>query len=113
MPASDTPLLQLAQYLQNFVVRWLPLAWLSGLRIANHALLVNDKPGAFRTQVSGDPLGVLGHFGVIEEDAVGLRHLAARITQEGIGETELLGPCLVCIIEIDTHAQDLGIGGLK
>src|SRR5262245_31691091 len=113
MLTSDIPLLQLAQHLQNFVVRRLPLPWLTRLRIANHTLFVNHEPGAFRTQVSGDPLGVLGHFGVIEEDAIGFRHLAARITHKRIGETELFGPCLVCIIEIDTHAQDLGIGGLK
>src|SRR5215475_825328 len=113
MPTSDIPLLQLTQHLQNFVVWRLPLPWLTRLHVANHTLLVNHEPGAFRTQVSGASLGILGHFGVIEEDAIGFRHLAARITYKRIGKTELFGPGLVCIIEIDTHAQNLGIGGLK
>src|SRR4029450_1373931 len=104
MPASDMPLLQFTQHLQNFVVRRLPLPWLTRLHVANHALLVNHEPGTFRTQVSGESLGILGPFGVIEETRIGFRHLAARVTYKRIGETELFAPCLVCIIEIDTHA---------
>ena len=60
-----------------------------------------------------DGLGVLEQFGIIVEDSIRLRHHAIPITQEGIGDTHLLHPCLVCLVNFHGDAQHLGIGGLE
>jgi hypothetical protein len=39
--------------------------------------------------------------------------LPTHVAQQGIFEAELLGPCFVGIVEVNTDTQHLGIGGLK
>ena len=58
-------------------------------------------------------LRIVKHFGIVVEYPISLGHLAAYIAQERIGDTHLLSPCLISIVKINTHAQYLGINGLK
>ena len=55
----------------------------------------------------------LRHGGIVVEHAIRARHLAAQIGEQRVFEPELLAPCLVGVIEVDTDAQNLGIRGLE
>ena len=84
------------------------------LVVAHHAFLVDDHESPLVTPVNDRPEALLFKKGrVIEKGAIGLRHAAEHVAQQGIGETELFGPCFVGIVEIDADTQYLGIGGLE
>ena len=105
-------LLQPAQNLQNLIVRN-EFPGLGRLDIANDTPLIDDEPGAFGAKIEGNPRRIFGHFGIVVEDVIRLRHLASHIAQERIGDADLLSPCFVGVVEVHTHTQHLGIGGLE
>lgn len=82
-------------------------------RVADDPLFVDDKPGPFAPQVNRDFLGIVGHRRIVEYHLIGTRRLTPDIAQQRVGEAKLLGPRLIRCIEIDTDAQNLGIGGLE
>ena len=103
---------QVPEHLQDIIVRD-EVPGRVHLGKPHHTLLVDHEPGPLTPQVPGDGLGALDQRRVIIEHTVGFRRLTAHVTQQGVGQPELFRPGDVGVIEIHTHAQNLGMLGLK
>ncbi len=103
---------QAPEHLQDIIV-WNEVPRRVHLRKPHHTLRVDHEPGPLTPQIPGDGFGGAGQRRVIVEYTVRFRRLPAHVTQQGVGQPELFRPGDIGIIEIHTHAQHLGMFGLK
>jgi hypothetical protein len=106
-------LFEFTQDFEQLIVGKEVLPRLIRLGKADDPVFIDHEPRPLGPQVTSDRRRVLRQFGIVEKGPIGLRHLTSHIAQEGIGEAEFLGPCLIRVVKINTHAQHLGTSGLE
>src|SRR5262245_30207671 len=92
--ACEEPLFQLAQCLQNRIVRN-ENRGLRRLGKSNDSRLINHKPRTLRTYIPPYRRRVLDQLGVVEENVIRLRHLTSCIAQQWVGEAHCLRSCFI------------------